>query len=149
MQFDTLACTGKTLAYAQRCMEKAQAEGMVPADRSPLNGGETAIIARFATQDGFLNQGISVFYEADTGLIWLDLLFVEPEYRRRNIGWHLLEATRSFAVQQRFQEIALGTMASNAPMRGLMMKAPGLFQGDMDRWGSVCFSERLARRASR
>ncbi len=148
MQFNTLACTGKTLAYAQRCMEKAQAEGAVPANRKALTGDETAILSRFATQDGFINLGISVFYEPEPGLIWLDLLFVEPEYRRRNIGWHLLEETRLFAVQQRFQEISLGTLASNAPMRALMNKAPGLFNALPSRDGNVCFFERLARRAS-
>ncbi|NTF32327.1 GNAT family N-acetyltransferase [Rhizobium skierniewicense] len=131
-------------------MENAKAEGIIPANRKSLTGDETAILARFATQDGFINQGISVFYEADAGLVWLDLLYVEPEYRRQNIGWHLIEETRAFAVQQRFREIALGTMASNAPMRALMAKAPGLFREELrDHDGPVHFSERLARSAAR
>lgn len=149
MPFSLLPCSGNILTYAQRCMEKAQAEGAVPANRKALTGDETAIVARFATQDGFIKQGISVFYEAEPGLIWIDLLYVEPEYRRRNIGWHLIEETRSFAVQQRFQEISLGTLASNAPMRALMAKAPGLFGTRVSRVGDICFSERLLRRAVR
>lgn len=149
MQFNTLACTGKTLAYAQRCMEKAQAEGAVPANRRALTGNETAILSRYSAQDGFINLGVAVFCEPEPGLISLDLLFVEPEYRRRNIGWHLLEETRLFAVQQRFQEISLDALASNAPMHALMAKAPGLFNALPCRDGNVYFYERLVRRASR
>lgn len=147
MQFNTLACTGKTLAYAKRCMEKSQAEAAIPANRKDLTGDETAIVARFATQDGFINLGVSVFYEPEPGLVWLDLLFVEPGYRRRNIGWHLLEATRLFAVEQRFQEIAFGTLASNAAMRGLMSKAPGLYETKQGSNGEFYFAERLLRGA--
>lgn len=149
MAFALLPCTGSTLAYARRCMEKGQHEGAIPANRSVLTGDETAIVARFATQDGYLNQGISVFYEAEPNVVWLDILFVEPEFRRRNVGWHLLEETRAFAVRQRFKEITLGTLSSNMPMRALMAKAPGLFYAAQVGATAYVFSERLSRRASR
>ena len=147
MEFVFLPLTGNVLTYALRCMEKAKSEGCVRAQRATFTGSEMAIVARYPTQDGFIRRGISVFYEAEPGLVWLDLLYVEPEFRRQNIGWQLIEKTRSFAVQQRFREIALGTLTSNAPMRSLMAKAPGFFHAEDYRPDAICFSERLSRRA--
>lgn len=150
MQFATLPCTGTTLTYAQLCMLRAQHEGAVPADRKPLSGNETAIVARFATQDGFINRGIVVFREPQSGLLWIDLLYVEPEFRRQNIGWLLLSEARNFASHQRFREVSLGTMVSNTPMRSLMARAPGLFHAENDpARNAIIFSERLTRRAAR
>ncbi|MDR6702960.1 GNAT family N-acetyltransferase [Agrobacterium tumefaciens] len=149
MNFLLKPCEENVLAYAQRCMERGQAEGAIPANRRPLSGHEMALIARRSTQDGYLNLGISVFYEPEPGTLWLDILFVEPEFRRQNVGWQLLEETRLFAVSQQFREIALGTLATNAPMRAFMARAPGLFHAERDNDGHVYFSERLARRAAR
>lgn len=150
MQFATLPCTGTILSYAQRCMLRAQHEGAVPANRKPLSGNETAIVARFATQDGFINRGIVVFREPTPNLLWIDLLYVEHEFRRQNIGWLLLSEARNFASHQRFREVSLGTLAKNAPMRSLMARAPGLFHAENDpARNAIIFTERLARRAAR
>lgn len=149
MDFVFLPLAGNVLTYAQSCLEKARADGSVPKSLPFFSGEETAFIARFPTQDGFTRRGIAVFYEEERGNLWLDLLYVEPEFRRQNVGWQLIEKTRAFAVQQRFRSLSIGVLASNAPMRALMVKAPGLFQSAPDSDGSIYFSEHLSRRAVR
>lgn len=149
MNFLLRPCEDDTLAYAQKCMERGQAEGAITANRRPLTGHETALVARRATQDGFLRLGVCVFYEPDPGVLWLDMLFVEPEFRRQSVGWHLLLETRLFAVSQHFRELSFGTLLTNVPMRALMRREPGFFVSyEMD-GQSLVFSERLARRATR
>lgn len=143
-------CHGKSLLYARRCFQTAQAEGAIPANRSSLSGDETVLIARRATQDRYLNLGISVFYEPEPELLWLDLLYVEPEFRRQNIGFSLVEATRNFAVEQRYGRLSLGTMPGNHPMLSLMRRAPGFFsEVPTKNRDAVFFSEGLGRRAVR
>lgn len=149
MDIAFLPLSGSVLTYAQSCLEKARADGSVPKSVPFFNGEETAFVARFPTHDGFIRRGIAVFYEEERGNLWLDLLYVEPEFRRQNVGWQLIEKTRSFAVQQRFSSLSIGVLASNAPMRALMGKAPGLFQPTTDSDGKIYFSEHLSRRAVR
>ncbi|WP_107341053.1 GNAT family N-acetyltransferase [Agrobacterium pusense] len=149
MNFLLKPCEDDTLVYAQNCMERGQAEGAIPANRRPLTGHETALIARRATQDGFPRLGVSVFYEPEPGVLWLDMLFVEPEFRRQNVGWHLLLETRSFAVSQQFREMSFGTLMTNAPMRALVRREPGFFMMSEVHGQAIVFFERLARRATR
>ncbi len=149
MNFLLKPCEDNTLAYAQKCMERGQVEGAIPANRRPLTGHETALIARRATQDGFLRLGVSVFYEPEPGLLWLDMLFVEPEFRRQNVGWQLLLETRAHAVSQQFREMSFGTLLTNMPMRALVRREPGFFMSAEVHGPALVFSERLARRATR
>ncbi|MEH6691311.1 MAG: GNAT family N-acetyltransferase [Pseudorhizobium pelagicum] len=124
MQYDRFPCAGSWKDTADALMAAGQAEGMIPTDRESLTGEEEVIIARQLTHDGYINAGIAVFYlpENYDGL-WLDILYVKPEYRRRGIGRVLVSLVRQVAIDAGHDQFGLGTMLHNAPMLALARSA--------------------------
>ena len=120
MQYDRLPCDDRWKSIADAMMRAGQVEGMIPADREPLNGGEEMFLARQATHDGFLNAGIAVFYPPENyqGL-WLDILYVSPEFHRRGIARTLVALVRQEAVDGGHEQFGFGTILHNKPMLSL------------------------------
>jgi GNAT superfamily N-acetyltransferase len=90
----------------------------------PLLGAVAAI--RRATHDDYIYAGIAGFCSPEPGVIWLDLLYVAPEFRRRGMGKQLIEAVRHRAKSNGFLRYGLGTLPSNYPMLSLVARCGGL-----------------------
>ncbi len=139
MNYDRFPCSGQYREAAMRMMLAGQAEGFIPSNRSPLVGSEELILARQATHDGYINAGVAVFYQPeDAHCLWLDVLYVAPEYRRQGIGRALVTLVRQNAIDAGLSEFSVGTMLDNAPMLSLL-KSVGMTGG------LVFFDERIGR----
>ncbi|CDZ43074.1 Hypothetical protein NGAL_HAMBI1146_58470 [Neorhizobium galegae bv. officinalis] len=129
MEYSRVPCEGRPKEIAVGMMLAGQAQGFIPADRSPLTGHEELILARQPTHDGYLNVGVAVFYPPqNSDCLWLDILYVAPEFRRRGVGRELVSQVRQIAAEGGYAEFSIGTMLNNAPMLALL-KSIGLTRG--------------------
>lgn len=109
---------------ADRFMECMFAERALPDDRAPLTGNEDAIFAirsdhGAAGSRGTTIQpvGMAVCYQPEGwDGYWLDLLYVDPAYRRQGIGRELIEATVRKATTLGLPFVELGVLAKNQRM---------------------------------
>lgn len=102
-------------AFVNACFIAGQAENAFPAHRSPPADGETVILA--AVDDEY--AGFASFYIPEhIPLVWLDLLYVEPAYRRRSVGTILAAGVMAFA-QREGLPFECGTLVGNEAMRAL------------------------------
>lgn len=90
------------------------------ADRQPP--GDDCGVAIAVARSGHW-AGFATFYETTDGRLWLDVLWVEPAWRRRGAGRLLLEAVRQAARSAGLAGVACGHAEHNAPMVALMQRA--------------------------
>jgi len=110
----------EAFAIATRLTAQGQEEGAIPRDRAPLTGCEDAFFA----YEGGTVVGCAVFWNPEgRPFLYLDILFVAPEHRRRGLGAGLLDAVAAEAAELGLTEIHFGTMLANAPMQALGRKA--------------------------
>ncbi|RWB85937.1 MAG: GNAT family N-acetyltransferase [Mesorhizobium sp.] len=106
---------------ADLMMQWGQAEGAIPPDRSSLTGTEDAVFAYADTQAGgdFI-VGCAVFYRPDGhDMIFLDILYVAENMRRRGIGRALIEAVFDQARKLGVAKVEFGTKIDNTSMQAL------------------------------
>ncbi|MBD9390152.1 GNAT family N-acetyltransferase [Agrobacterium sp. AGB01] len=113
-------------SYADLAMGAAKLEGAIPVDRKALDGTEHWAMIRYATDDGYINAGIAIFYSPEPGLIWIDFLYVAPDFRRRGIATRLIEGIRQQAKADGYLRYGLGTLPGNYPMLSLIGRCGGL-----------------------
>ena len=113
--------------HADRMMDAMFDEGVLPA-RNRLTGGESCIFAAEKKAEGGWNLsepiGMAVVYQPEgQDMFWLDLLYVEPNWRGMGIGFGLVGQAIWLAGQRGFPAIEVGTMLFNKPMIKLAQKA--------------------------
>jgi GNAT superfamily N-acetyltransferase len=63
--------------------------------------------------------GFATFYHTDViERVWLDLLWVAPEYRRKSVGTRLLAAVVAYGERHGLA-VEFGTLAGNTALQGL------------------------------
>ena len=102
-------------AFVDSSFAAGKAEGAFPAHRNPPGDGDTFI---FASIDGEYVGFASFFIPEHIGVVWLDLLYVEPVYRRRSVGTVLAAGVMAFA-QREGLPFECGTLVSNEAMQSL------------------------------
>lgn len=107
-------------------MEKMFDEDVLPPDRERLTGTENAIFA-LDEENGRAGEiaGMLVFFrpEQDPDLLWLDLVYVAPDYRRQGIASVMIHHVAEFASAVGTERLELGTALNNAPMIALAQRA--------------------------
>lgn len=109
----------KARTFVHDRLGQAQAAGLIPQRKPPADDSGVAIAV--APSDHW--AGFATFYETTDGRLWLDVLWVEPDWRRRGVGRQLLEAVRHAARSCDLAGVALGHAEHNAPMLALMRRA--------------------------
>jgi GNAT superfamily N-acetyltransferase len=132
MHFGKLEDSPWVSSFAALALGAAKLEGAVPSDRAEFSGNEHWAMIRYTTDDGYINAGIAVFYSPEPGLIWIDFLYVAPDFRRRGIATRLIEGVRQQAKSEGYQRYGLGTLPANYPMLSLVNRCGG-FKVDADR----------------
>lgn len=121
MDFETFPYADEMAALADRCMAAGQAEGVIPADRSALHDRHRVVVARWAAHDGYIIGAVAVIQQPeDADYLWLDILYVMPEFRRRGIGRQLIGEVRRIAMAEGFGLLGLGTTSANVAMLSLV-----------------------------
>lgn len=102
-------------------LARVQAAGEVTRDRKPFTGGEEYVCCRWA-DDAMVAW--AVFYQPeDYGKIWLDVIFVEPKFRRLGLGMSLLMKVMIAARERGLAGVSLGTGCDNSAMQALARQA--------------------------
>jgi GNAT superfamily N-acetyltransferase len=113
------------LAFVREKFDELVGAGVIARNRAPIDPGERVIYVPLEGIDGEPVAFI-VFYEAEADLLWADLVYTLPHYRRRRMGFVLLRRLREIAVEEGFARIAFGTSPVNVPMQRLAASA-GVF----------------------
>ncbi|MDP2150058.1 MAG: GNAT family N-acetyltransferase, partial [Parvibaculum sp.] len=93
-----------------------------PAGRSLPSGEETIVYTGPLTAP----TSFAIFYETETGICWLDLLWVAPRGRRKGLASALIDVVETIAeTEMKLDRLAFGTIAENAAMRALAEKRTG------------------------
>lgn len=97
-------------------------EGVMPDDRTPITEEEDAIFA--CVDDGSVENGIvggAVFFnpESHPEMLFLDVLWVSPDYRRKGIGRALIQRVCAIAAERGLAKVEFGTLVTNSAMQGL------------------------------
>jgi GNAT superfamily N-acetyltransferase len=104
---------------AERMFGQMQAEGVLP-EREPLSGGEDAVFAMAVDGRTWRPIGMAVHYQPEGwDALWLDLLYVEPGFRKRGIARRLIDEVAARADILDLPRIELGTTWENRPMQNL------------------------------
>jgi len=98
---------------------QAQLAGAIP-DRAMPEDDSMATIAVTPSNHW---AGFATWYETNTKQLWLDVLWVDPAWRRRGVAMRLLEAVRQASRQAKLRGVATGHFEGNAPMVALMQRA--------------------------
>jgi len=108
----------KARTYIHDRTQQAMLEGQLRERKPPDDDSGVAI----AVAPSGHWAGFATFYETTDGRLWLDLLWVEPAWRRRGVGRQLLEAVRQAARARNLAGVAQGHAEHNAPMLALMRR---------------------------
>lgn len=93
----------------------AQRRGYITADRNrPEDDSFVAWIGPPKAPIAF-----AIFYETTRSRVWLDVLYVEPEHRRRGCGKRLLCEVTNLCARRGARRLLFGTTFENDAMRGL------------------------------
>jgi GNAT superfamily N-acetyltransferase len=104
---------------AERFFAAMEAEGALPT-REPISGGEDCIFAMAVTGQAWRPVGMATHYQPEGwDALWLDLLYVEPAYRRRGVARRLIAEVVSRADLLGLPRVEFGTMIDNGPMQAL------------------------------
>lgn len=104
---------------AERFFVAMQAEGVLP-PREPIGGGEDCIFAMAISGQAWRPVGMAVHYQPEGWTsLWLDLLYVEPDFRRLGVGRKLVTAVMQRADMLGLPKVELGAMLDNQPMQSL------------------------------
>jgi GNAT superfamily N-acetyltransferase len=94
--------------------------GAFPAGRLPPTGTESCA---FHAPDGVEPIAFATFYQPDErSFVWLDLLWVEPEFRERGWGGAIIQALADRSRRVGHSHLEFGTLASNGAMQQLAEK---------------------------
>lgn len=110
------------LKSVRRGFKAAQAEGAITNLRATPTGDEACVYIGAPANPG----GFATFYDVDHGRVWLDVLYVHPDFRRLGIATGLLALLETSCAAAGWRHILFGTSADNAPMRALIEKKRGL-----------------------
>lgn len=103
--------------FVHACLRRAQEAQDIPR-RAPPDGDSQAVFALTGPENRI--GGFATFYEVNERRLWLDILWVEPEYRRLGVGSWLLRRVAETAKAQRLKAVALGHVENNTAMVALM-----------------------------
>lgn len=111
-----LADDDEAFAYARSRFAAGQAEGAFPLDRPGPSGGEQCLLRVAA--DGQI-VGFATFYDPhdDGAMCWVDLIWIEPNWRHRGQCRALLREAGEIASKQGIKSIHFGTLLSNQTMQ--------------------------------
>lgn len=102
-------------AFVEAGFSAGKADGAFPAHRSAPDDGDTYI---FATVDAEYAGFASFFVPEHVAVVWLDLLYVDPAFRRHSVGTILAAGVMAFA-QREGLPFECGTLTSNRAMQAL------------------------------
>jgi len=123
---DRLGSDPRVFAYVLIAFAEQRDYGNFPADRRVPNGDEQV----WVVYDDQMPVAFATHYQPSTDpMMWLDLLFVDPDYRRQGIGGELLALVGSQARQDNCTRVEWGTGVGNERMQGLTTKADGQMVG--------------------
>lgn len=109
----------RLFAFVLIAFAEEQAAGNYPAGRRVPNGDEQCWIVL----DDEMPVAFATHYVPDnTGMMWLDLLFVEESHRRHGIGAELVALVESKGWEQSCNRVEWGTGTGNEAMNSLSSK---------------------------
>lgn len=103
----------------------SQSAGDFPMDRDDPTGEERVVWATLPEEKHDWSGrvistetvvGFATFYEVSNDRMWLDLLFVAPEHRRRGLARELLLLVRDASIRWGSLRLLFGTGLANLPM---------------------------------
>lgn len=101
--------------FVRAGFEAGKAAGDFPSYREGPTSEEMAVLA----VDDFGPLGFATFYHTDSAeRVWLDLLWVAPEHRRKSAGTRLLAAVMAYGERHGLA-VEFGTVAGNEAMQKL------------------------------
>lgn len=107
----------RQFAFVLSTFADQTAAGNYPAGRRVPDGNEQCWIV---TDKAGELVGFATHYIPDnTGLMWLDLLYVDWDVRRQQIGRELIALVSGTAREQNCNRVEWGTGIENAPMNAL------------------------------
>lgn len=109
------ALTAEQRTFVDESFAAGIDEGVFPASRSPAADTSDIILAVM----GDVYVGFASFYIPDqVDLVWLDLLYVDPQFRRRSVATFLASGVMAFA-QREGLPFECGTLVTNQAMQAL------------------------------
>jgi len=101
--------------FVRAGFDAGTAEGSWPTWRhGPTEEEQVALAVEGDTLLGFA----TFFHAGDVERVWLDLLWVAPEHRRKSAGTRLLAAVVAYGARHGLA-VEFGTLSSNSAMQGL------------------------------
>lgn len=123
---DRLGSDPRIFAYVLIAFAEQRDHGNFPADRRVPNGDEQA----WVVFDGEMPVGFATHYQPSTDpMMWLDLLFVDPDWRKQGVGAELMALVESMARQNGCVRVEWGTGYGNDRMKALTAKVGGEMVG--------------------
>lgn len=120
-KIDQLADDPALFAYAKDAFARGRTEGSLLERPEPAGGEFCAYVVIDGAHAGF----VTAYQPHDDKLFWLDLLWVEPQWRGTGIGSLLLGAVISQAKAKGMVRVQLGTGWDNRPMQRLARRRKG------------------------
>ena len=96
----------------------AQRAGNIPRRPAPRDD-DSVVVAR----DGETFAGFATYYPVNDKRLWLDVLWIEPNHRRRGVAVRLLHEVELAAQRRHLRGLLLGHDQNNAAMTALMQHA--------------------------
>lgn len=111
------------LIIARRMTKAMRAEGVIPPERPEPTGVERAVFACVGAVAPAYAIGMAVYYQPEgMECLFLDLLYVQPRFRRAGVALELIDRCVKAAVRDKRPCVELGVMMHNAPMLALTEK---------------------------
>lgn len=108
-----LAMRPTIFAAVISALRVGQMAGDFPTGRTDPTGDE--LVIWIGQPDAVI--GFATFYEAKPGTMWLDLIWVAPEHRRKGLSKALLMRVLDISRRGKISSIQFGTMLDNAAMQ--------------------------------
>ncbi len=104
----TISKSKKVMKFIDFALEEGLKEGAFHKNSTEVNGNESAILVK----DEKTIIGVAIYYRWNDDCLWVNDIWVRPEYRSQGIGSQMLRMLMDVAKETQ-TELTLGVLAHN------------------------------------